>query len=100
MHAWEKHKAYKPRKGAPIHFRQDFVGYVHRVDRSLCYYVKTGTADTYDVFIWAFQDGLNAFHSWPGRDLGPLAYCGVSEALCGALKYAINHNPLPPQEDA
>lgn len=96
----EKHRAYRPRAGAAIHFRKELVGYVHRLDGNLCYYVKVNTADDYDVFIWAFKDGLNALHSWPGRDLGPIAYCPVCEAIGGALKYAINQTPLPPQEDA
>ena len=60
-----------PRKGDPVTYRGELVGHVSSVDGNICHIIpRPEHADLYPNgagFIWRFQHGLNALHSWPGK---------------------------------
>lgn len=55
---------FRPRVGDAVTYFGKPVGTVTRVEGNLCFH--TGSHD--GPFIWRFHDGLNALHSWPGKD--------------------------------
>lgn len=65
------HTQHRPRKGAPITYRGELVGYVSSVEGNTCYVSPLPEhADKYPKgagFIWRFRDCLNELHDWPGK---------------------------------
>lgn len=61
----EKFKANKPKVGTQIHYKGQPAGQVTRTEGNLCY-VKYSDGETLP-FIWAFREGLNTLHDWPGK---------------------------------
>lgn len=61
-----------PRIGDPITYEGNVVGTVTKVEGNLCW--RTYPDGERLPFIWRFHDGLNALHSWPGKEgkLAPL----------------------------
>lgn len=55
---------FRPRVGEAVSYLGEEVGKVTRVEGNLCFH--SGSHD--GPFIWCFRDGLNALHSWPGKD--------------------------------
>lgn len=55
---------FRPRVGDAVTYLGKPVGTVTRVEGNLCFH--SGSHD--GPFIWRFHDGLNALHSWPGKD--------------------------------
>lgn len=66
---------YRPKVGDPITYRGKVVGTVTRTEQQLCWWRRTIDRDDGGMFIWCFRDGLNAMHSWPGKDEARNAPC-------------------------
>lgn len=64
MNPCQIYAEFRPRKGQPISYQGKFSGTVTAVEGGLCWH----TGDLSGPFIWCFRDGLNAMHSWPGKD--------------------------------
>lgn len=54
-------------------------GAVMSVEGNLCWCDYAHTHGQPGPFIWAFQDGVNAFHDWPTRKGAPIARHGGPE---------------------
>lgn len=81
--AFVKFAEYRPVKGQPVVYKGKLVGSVMSVEKNLCWcdYSQTQTHGEPGPFIWAFQDGVNAFHDWPTKDGAPIARHGGPETV-------------------
>jgi hypothetical protein len=62
---FEKHAAHRPRVGDLVSYKGQPAGPVIRVEGNLCWVSYSGADPA--PFIWAFRDGLNNLHDWPGK---------------------------------
>lgn len=78
IEANEKFRNHRPRKGDAVTYHGRPVGTVQSVEGNLCYVdYPSGVAP----FIWAFQDGVNAFHDWPSRSGATMAQHGGIDTI-------------------
>lgn len=61
----------RPKRGDAIAYKGCVVGHVTTVEGNLCWH----DGDLTGPFIWKFKDGLNALHTWPGKDESLNAFC-------------------------
>ncbi len=73
MEANQIYSAHRPRKGQTVTYNGKIAGKVLSIEGNLCW---VDYASGPNPFIWAFKDGVNAFHDWPGRSGARMAQHG------------------------
>lgn len=64
----QKFAEHRPRLGDTIEYMGVDVGKVSKIEGALCYVTARDGLES--PFIWCFEDGLNAFHTWPTKRNG------------------------------